>query len=129
MADLDSIMDMLDWNMPIDVQRKGVNSAKEINTIVPFIQPLTPRHNKNVWENCAIIISEESDNDLKPHLVKLLEWLQDMNWPGAIRIFARLREYSDDRSLVQAIIISMEKARLSGDKVWEKNLNKLQSNK
>ena len=46
-----------------------------METIIPFIQPLTPRHNKNVWENCAAIIAEKSDEELETYLTELLEWL------------------------------------------------------
>ena len=58
MVDVTEILDMLDWHMPFEIQSKGRLYAKKIKTIVEFIQPLTPKHNKNVWENCAIIIAE-----------------------------------------------------------------------
>ena len=115
-------MDMLDWYMPAKIQSKGISLAKNIETIVPFIQPLTPRHNKNVWKNCAIIIAEKSDDKLKPHLIELLEWLQDMNWPGAFCILDRLKKYSDDYAIRSAINICVEKAKDCNDVVWEANL-------
>ena len=52
-ADITNILDMLDWNMPAEIQFKGISLARNIETIIPFIQPLTPKHNKNVWDNCA----------------------------------------------------------------------------
>ena len=72
--------------MPSEIQIEGISLAKSIETIIPFIQPLTPKHNKNVWGNCAVIISERSDEEINPHLPEMLEWLQDMNWPGAFCI-------------------------------------------
>ena len=125
MVDITEIMDMLDWHMPSEIQSKGISLAINTETIIPFIQPLTPKHNKNVWENCAVIIAEKSDEELKPHLVKLLEWLQDMNWPGAFHILDRLQKYSDHNAIQSAINICVEKAKGCNDEVWEDNLNLL----
>lgn len=122
MVNITEIMDMLDWNMPLETQAKGIALAKDIGIIIPFIQPQTPKHNKNVWENCAAIIVGESDEKLKPHLVELLEWLQDMNWPGAFCILGRLKQYTDYKSLHGAINVCVEKARGCNDVVWEFNL-------
>lgn len=122
MVDVTEIMDMLDWHMPPEIQSKGISLARDIEIIIPFIQPLTPKHNKNVWGNCAVIVAEKSDEKIKPYLVELLEWLQDMNWPGAFCILDRLQRYSDNKSIRSAINICIEKAKDCGDKVWESNL-------
>lgn len=125
MVDITEIMDMLDWHMPSEIQSKGISLARNTETIIPFIQPLTPKHNKNVWENCAVIISERSDEEIKPHLPEMLEWLQDMNWPGAFCILNRLQKYSDENSLCNAINVCMKKAKKCRDEVWKSNLRLL----
>lgn len=125
MVDITEIMDMLDWHMPSEIQSKGISLARNTETIIPFIQPLTPKHNKNVWENCAVIISERSDEEIKPHLPEMLEWLQDMNWPGAFCILNRLQKYSDENSLCNAINVCIKKAKKCKDEVWESNLRLL----
>ena len=122
MQDITKIMDMLDWHKLPEIQAEGIALARSTETIIPFIQPLTPEHNKNVWENCAVIIAEKSDEKLKPYLTELLEWMQDMNWPGAFRIMDRLQKYSDDASFGSAVNACLAKARASGDEVWENNL-------
>ncbi len=122
MQDIIEIMDMLDWHKLPEVQTKGIALAKDVETILPFIQPLTPEHNKNVWENCAVIIAENRDEKLEPYLIELLEWLQDMNWPGAFCIMDRLQKYSDDASLGSAVNTCISEARECGDEVWEDNL-------
>lgn len=122
MENIREIMDMIDWDMPSEIQAKGVSLAKNIETIIPFIQPLTPEYNKNVWGNCAAIIADKSDEKLKPHLVELLEWLQDMNWPGAFCILNRLQKYSDIISISSAINICVKKANECNDDVWKANL-------
>lgn len=121
MVNIEEIMDMLDWNQPIEIQKQGIALAKSMNTIVPFIQPLTPKYSKNVWDNCALVISCENDEVLKPHLSELLEWLQDMNWPGAEIIYERLlkvtvAEFLDNYELCLA------SAKNSADKPWEETL-------
>lgn len=126
MVDITEIMDMLDWHMSPEIQLEGISLARNIETIIPFIQPLTPKHNKNVWGNCAVIISERSDEEIKPHLPEVLEWLQDMNWPGAFCILDRLKNYSDKNSILSAISICIQKAKDCNDEVWEGNLLTLQ---
>ncbi|MBQ9012424.1 MAG: DUF5071 domain-containing protein [Bacilli bacterium] len=34
-------------------------------------------------ENCVKIISYKNDEELKKYFPLLMEWLKDMNWPGA----------------------------------------------
>ena len=126
MVDITEVMDMLDWHMSSEIQTEGRSLARNIETIIPFIQPLTQKHNKNVWENCAVIISERCDDEIKPHLPEVLEWLQDMNWPGAFCILDRLKNYSDNNSFLSAISICLQKAKSSNDEIWEGNLLMLQ---
>lgn len=47
MVDITEIMDMLDWHMPSEIPSKGISLARNKETIIPFIQPLTP---KRLWE-------------------------------------------------------------------------------
>ena len=119
------ILDMLDRNNPVAVQLEGIRLAEETGEIKPFIQPLTPRHSKNIWENCAIIISAKSDEELKDYLGELLEWLQDMNWPGAFRIFDRLKCCSDRNLIIHATNESIKTAESANDEIWEQNLRLL----
>ena len=56
--DIDRIMDLLDWNNPPEVQEEGRSLARSIRCINVFLQPMHPGHDKNVWDNCAIILSE-----------------------------------------------------------------------
>ena len=128
MVDILEILDMIDWSKPAETQSKGISLASKFENIVPFIQPLTPKHNKNVWKNCAVIISQKSDEEIKPYLVELLEWLQDMNWPGALCILDRLCKYSDNNTILEAINTCIQKAEENRDDVWNSNLHLLLSN-
>ncbi len=122
MTDVFEVLDMLDWNMPAEIQSAGIELAKSNKDIKPFIQPLTPKHNKNVWGNCAIIVSTKSDGELDPYLIELLEWIQDLNWPGAFCIFDRLQKYSDNCTINSAINICLDRAKSSNDESWQNNL-------
>ena len=122
MIDNTRILDMLDWHRPSEIQAKGIALARNIETIAPFMQPLTEKHNKNVWDNCALIISGKTDEELKPYLVGLLEWLQDLNWPGSLCILNRLKRYSDDSSIHSAIKDCIAKAKECKDEIWASNL-------
>ncbi len=48
------------------------------------------------WENAAIVFLMLSDEEISPYLTDLLAWLQDLNWPGAEWILARLQRVSSD---------------------------------
>lgn len=68
----------------------GINEAKKYKYLYPFIQPVIPEKSKCIWEPCAKVIALKKDEELKPYLYLLFEWLQDLNWPGAYIIFDRL---------------------------------------
>lgn len=125
MYNIDDIMDMLDWNQNKEEQEKGLKLAKSIKSINVFIQPLDFKHNKNVWENCAKVLSERSDEELKPYIISLLEWLQDMNWPGAFIIFERLKNYKDKENFVWSYCVVMNMAEKLDDEIWKENLIEL----
>ena len=125
MYNIDDIMDMLDLNRSKEEQEKGLKLARTIKSINVFIQPLDSKHNKNVWENCAKVLSERSDEELKPYIISLLEWLQDMNWPGAFTIFERLKNYKDKKIFDWSYCVVMNKALKLDDEIWKENLIEL----
>lgn len=128
MADIDAIMRLLDWNRSVDEQAKGIKMAEDVENIQVFLQPCNKNYNKNVWENCAKILSERTDAELSPYLLELLEWLQDMNWPGAFCILDRLQRFADDSSFASAFRTCMKYAQALEDDVWERNLGMLKRN-
>ena len=116
------VMCMLDWDAPSDIQDRGRNLAKHNLCIKDLLQPVTLEFNKNVWDNCALILSEKSDEELAPYLIELLEWLKDLNWPGAMCILKRLNEYIASSTFSLAYRACIDQAKLLDDKVWEYNL-------
>ena len=116
MINIDYIMDLFDWNNSITNQNLGLKLAKDVKCISVFLQPGSP-YGKNVWENCAKVLAARSDNELKPHLGSLLEWLQDMNWPGAWVIFERLSDMPFS-ALEEEYYAAVKRAQSNNDALW-----------
>ena len=121
MIDIDHVMDLLDWNNSIEKQTEGIELAHNIKCIDAFLQPNYP-YGKRVWENCAKILSERTNEDLTPYMIELMIWLQDMNWPGANCILDRLKKMVDEELFHRFYDSCIKCARALEDEVWEKNL-------
>lgn len=124
MVNIDYIMELLDWNNDNREQTLGIKIARDVKCINAFLQPGLP-YGKRVWDNCAKILSERTDDELSPYLVELLEWLQDLNWPGAFCILDRLQKYVDKASYNLAYNICIKYAQALEDDVWISNLKML----
>lgn len=93
---LDDIYELFMWDEKYTHEEykarctKGIEEAKKYKYIYPFIQPIIPQKSKSIWEPCSVVVASKGDEELTPYLFLLLEWLQDLNWPGAETIFNRL---------------------------------------
>lgn len=121
MTDIDYIMELLDWNRTEEEQAKGRELARDVKSINVFLQP----NGKNLWDNCALILAERSDEELEPYLLNLMAWLEDMNWPGAFCILDRLNRYADTSMFNWALEASIELAKATHAKIWRKNLKEI----
>lgn len=111
---IQQIYDMMDWWSDDAIQAEGRKLAEKWTDLSLLI---LPDGKKSVWENCANVLSEKSDEALQPYLAKLLIWLQDMNWPGAFVIAERLKRVKMSilcAPLSQAIDVAEKKA----DSIW-----------
>ena len=122
MIDIDYIMDLMDWNRSENDQAKGLELAKNVHNFNVFLQPCNEKYNKNVWDNCAKVLSQKTDKELMPYLTRLLEWLQDLNWPGALIILDRLNHYRYSVAFNPSYAECMKRAVLLEDEIWEENL-------
>ena len=129
MYNIDKIMDMLDCNNSVGVQEKGIELAKNVKCINVFVLPKHPGYNKNVWENCAKILADKTDKILNPYLIKLLEWIKDLNWPGALIIINRLKKFYDTEMLSFAVKECIRIASVTDNHIWLENLSELLDNK
>jgi len=94
MHDIQNIYKMLNWKNTAETQAEGIRLAKEIKNLSLLIMPPAA---PSVWEACAEVLCEKSDMDLEPYLESILEWLQDLNWPGALLILDRLKTFSGEK--------------------------------
>ena len=124
---IDKIMDMLDWNRCADIQERGIWLAQQVESIDVFIQPNNEKYNKNVWDNCAKIVCDKSDQELRPYLMRLLEWVQDLTWPGAVLIGTRLKRYSRDEAFESAMADCIQAAKKARNWAWLENLLDIES--
>ena len=127
MVNIDYIMDLLDWNNSIERQEQGIEMAKDVKCINVFLQPGSRYYGKNVWDNCAKILSARSNEELSPYMIELMEWLQDMNWPGAFCIFERLKGMVNEQLFQHSYTICLKYAQALEDEVWENNLRMLKA--
>ena len=121
----DYVMDLLDWNNSAEKQKQGIKLAREIKCINVFLQPGRP-YGKNVWSNCAKILSEKTNEELSPYLIELMEWLQDMNWPGAFCILDRLKRMVNEPLYQYSYNVCLKCAKALEDETWENNLGMIE---
>ncbi len=127
MVDIDYIMELLDWNRTEEEQAEGLRLARQVKAFNVFLQPCDKKNSKNVWDNCALILSEKEDSDLYPYLFELFMWIRDLNWPGAFCIVERLKEYGQrNASYCRYWKEAYTCAKALKDKVWMENLKMVQ---
>ena len=129
---IDEIYDLFVWDAQLsdgeyDARvQKGIDAAKQTKNLFPFMQPiiLPPEKSKSVWEPCAKVIVMRSDEELLPFIYKLLEWIADPNWPGALIIYERLTQIPY-ASIESALRFSRMRAEQVHDSGWLSMLDDL----
>lgn len=127
MPDINKIYEMLNWRNSPAVQLEGIRLVREINDLSLLIQPPA---DPSVWEHCAKVLCEKSDAELEPYLDGLLEWLQDLNWPGAMTIVERLKTFSGEKlkKPLESAIIKSNKMSDNEGLMWQDYLSELLDN-
>lgn len=132
---IDDIYDLFAWDASFSNEEynarvdRGIAEAGKLKNIYPFIQPIVAgRNSKSVWEPCAKVIALKSDEELDDYMYRLLEWLQDMNWPGAEIIFERLSQipYAKIQDYVE---FSIHRAKREQDEIWLDTLEALKEHR
>ena len=121
MSNIDELFSMLSWNADEETQKRGLQLAGQIKACSVFLQPL---EDKSAWENCAKIFACKSDQELKPYLLELIKWLQDMNWPGAWIIRDSLKRM-DWHILEPGLAYSIKLANKLEDNEWKNTITDL----
>ena len=124
-VDIDTLYEMLDENQPIEVQEEAIREARKIKSLSVLMQPV---EYKLSWKNCAKVICEKTDKELNSYKYEMLEWLQDLNWPGAFLIMERL-EKMNPQLLLNATIYAVKQGLLLKDNEWLTYMSYLLKNK
>lgn len=127
MTNIDEIMSLLDWNRTEYEQETGIQMGMEVQCIKAFFQP-AGQHHKNVWHNCARIISMHTDDQLIPYLLDMLLWIQDLNWPGSLIIMQRLKQFSNVKMLARLIEHMLPALEALDDTPWILSIAELLDN-
>ena len=90
------ILNKMDWNNSEEIQLEGRREASKVTDLKWLMQPVEYELGKGVWDNCAMVLSEKNDDKLVGYLDDLLEWLQDLNWPGSLTILNRLLVFDEE---------------------------------
>ena len=122
---IDEIYNLFMWDNQLSYEenevkaQKGIDAARQIQNLFPFMRPIVipPEKSKLVWEPCAKVVAMRSDKELEPFLFMLLEWIQDLNWPGAIIIYNRLTQIPYN-TIEFAFKHSRIKAKQMNDSCW-----------
>ncbi len=120
---IDNIFECLSCSNSQEKQQYGIEMASQIKNLSVLIMPI---ESKSVWENCAKVIVSKTDEELQLYYIKLFEWLQDMNWPGAELIYDRLSGVSNEYFL-HAFQYSISQARKMEEYAWERSLEEFYS--
>ena len=96
-VNITEIYKKLNWNSSFGEQLEGIKIARNLDDLSLLILPYADGESKNVWENCARALYEISDERLEKYVPELLEWLEDLNWPGALIILDRLKLFSGEK--------------------------------
>lgn len=76
---------------------------------------------KRKWEPFAEQVCSLSDEEIIPFIPDMLEWLQDMNWPGAVLYAKRLRTLP--KEVVYPVVErTISQAKKENDEIWMENL-------
>ena len=114
-ASIDKIFEYLSSYNSSEVQEYGIDLAGNIHSLSVFIMPI---ESTLLWENCAKILIKKQDEELELYYPELLEWLQDMKWPGADLIYDRLVNVSNEY-FTNAYEYCLLLAKQTQDHPWE----------
>ena len=122
---LDEFFETLSEYSDEAAQRKAIEAAKNLK---PEYLSLLMAPYPKCGVNCAKVLSELSDEVLRSHSTTLLEWISDMNYPGAEIILDRLKRFKDVSWLAVNIDRGVKEALLFDEQIWLCNIAELLDN-
>lgn len=115
MDEIGKLLNNISWNCSQSLQDSAINELSTIDDdiILKLIQPGDKSH----WENAAKIFVKIGYPRIIIAVPGLLEWIKDMNWPGA-NIIMEVLGGIEENVLVPYIEDALIKAKNENDTVW-----------
>lgn len=85
----------LDWNLPLNVQEEAISKIVLMKDL--DLRDLLQPYDKKYWENAAKVLFKIGYPRVKDVIPGLLEWMQDINWPGAYIVEELLSHIPKDK--------------------------------
>ena len=120
---IDELFEMLDCNNDEETQKIGIEEGLKVKNWLIFVRPV---ENKNIWENCAKIIIQNSDE--RTVIYTMLDWLQNSKWPGYNIIYKKIKSMPLDL-IKNAYVYKIKEAKKQNNQLWLKNLSNLSKDK
>ncbi|EKQ50588.1 MULTISPECIES: DUF5071 domain-containing protein [unclassified Clostridium] len=79
---INMLINKLDCNAPINSQKDAIEQLLKIDD--EYVTLLVQPQEKKYWENSARVLKSIGFPRNKLAIPGLLQWLQDLNWPGAM---------------------------------------------
>jgi hypothetical protein len=124
--DINVLIGNLSWDTNSDIQQKAIEKLSIINE--KYINMLIRPVDKRFWENAALVLKKIGYPRNELAIPGLLEWLQDMNWPGAWIALETLQDI-DILALLPYIENALKKAVAEDDEMWIMAIKELAINR
>lgn len=83
---------------------------------------ILPDGEKDLYSECAHVISNLPNRIIAMYAVELMSWFQDLNWPGVEQVYKVLRNLPID-ILISALQKAYQSAIEDSDEEWIYNLS------
>lgn len=122
MKDIQKLLEDLSWDNPKDVVDTAINKLLQIDDeqVTVLLQPV----NKSCWENAAKVLKMMGYPKNELALPGLLDWIRDMNWPGA-QIAKEILFAIDKMILIPLVEDAVRKAYFEEDFIWIAGLREI----
>lgn len=106
----------LHWNISNE-EFNEIKKCIDLDTSIDYNTFILPKEGKEYWENCAKILVQLDDGELIKLFPKILEWFQDLNWPGGNIVLDRINKMPG--SIIEDFILQcIDEAILKNDIIW-----------
>jgi len=119
---IDDLIQNLSWTEEKSVQEEAVEELKSISNLDLTKLIDLPPNFKEYMDNAARILSTCTFERVETVIMDLYRWLQDLNWPGAMKILNLLNDFPKEKT-IQYFEKAVTEAIEMNDESWLDNLS------